>query len=336
VGYGTNSAGQTDAFLLTPILTWTGTASGNWNTAESNWQGVGVATTYKDAFPVTFDDTSSGSNVTIQPGGVNPASVTFNNNVVPYTFIGGAIAGTAGLVLNGTGTVTLSNSNSYTGGTSVNQGKLVVAGSLGNTAVTVGPGASLGGTGTIGGTVTVAGGSGPSVWGTISLVDGAAGTLTLSDVVSADTVLTLGGGGGSPSALNFEVGAAADRILITAGKLLVNPGGSLLNITALPGFGPGSYDLMDFPSGQASGLGNLSLATTSLNGYALSLLSTPTAEQLVVSSVPEPSSLALLFAGTAGLLAHAWRRRRAGHVWHWANSQGAEVGPQHVRLPGRA
>ena len=51
------------------------------------------------------------------------------------------------------------------------------------------------------------------------------------------------------------------------------------------------------------------MATTSLPGYSLSLQSTATAEQLVVSAVPEPSTLALLAAGAIGLIGYAWRRR---------------------------
>jgi hypothetical protein len=60
-----------------------------------------------------------------------------------------------------------------------------------------------------------------------------------------------------------------------------------INITGLPGVQPGVYDLLDFLAGQASGLDRLTLATTTLaDGYTLALQSTPTAEQLVVSSVP--------------------------------------------------
>jgi len=225
--------------------------------------------------------------------------------------LSGQVSGSGALGKSGSGTLTLSGANTYSGGTTVSQGSLVVAGSLGNTAVTVGGGATLGGTGSIAGSVVVQGGSTAGTQGAINLADGLIGTLTLSDPNAADTVLTLGGPtAGNLSVLTFEVGAIADRIRVAAGKVAVNPGGSLINIIALSGFGPGTYDLMDFPNGQAGGLGYLSLATTSLDGHTLSLQSTPTAEQLVVS-VPEPSTFVLFGAGGLALLAHACRRRKA-------------------------
>jgi hypothetical protein len=101
------------------------------------------------------------------------------------------------------------------------------------------------------------------------------------------------------------VGAAgADRVLLGAGKLAVNPGGAIIGITPLPGFGVGTYDLMTFNVGQATGLDLLSLSSTSLAGYTLSLQLTPTAVQLVV--VPEPAGLGLMALGAVGL----WNRRR--------------------------
>ena len=91
----------------------------------------------------------------------------------------------------------------------------------------------------------------------------------------------------------------------------VQPGGGTIVVMPLSGFGPGTYDLIDFPAGNANWLGNLTLSTTTLSGFTLSLQQTSTAEQLVVTAVPEPSTLALLAAGAVGLLAYGWRRRRA-------------------------
>jgi autotransporter-associated beta strand protein len=302
--------GQITLTISSGTLTWTGQHGGNWNTTEADWSGS--RTTYSDGAVVIFPSGATNTNISITAARVNPMSVIFTNTAgTHYVLGGGSISGAASLVVSGGGMVTLNNKNGYTAGTLVAAGSLLVNGSLGHTAVAVNGGATLGGTGSIGGSVTVAGGSSPGTRGTISLLDGAAGTLTLSDAIPTDTVLTIGGStAGSLSLLDFEVGTSADRILIAAGKMVVNPGGGTINITPLAGFGPGTYDLMDFPSNQASGLSYLSLATTSVDGYTLSLQSTPTAEQLVVQTVPEPSTLALLGVGAVGLLGYALRRWR--------------------------
>jgi autotransporter-associated beta strand protein len=224
-----------------------------------------------------------------------------------YALISGAISGGNGLLKYGAGTLQLSASNSYTGPTSVSAGALIVNGSLAKTAITVSGGATLGGTGSIAGSVNISAGSTSLTRGAINLVDGSINTLTLSDPASTDTVLTLGGTSGKSSQLNFEVGSTADKIAILVGKINVNTGGALINITALSGFNAGTYDLIDFPTGQATGLNHLTLSTMTVSTqFHLSLQDTSTAVQLVV--VPEPSSF-FIFAVTAGCL--AFRRRRA-------------------------
>jgi fibronectin-binding autotransporter adhesin len=180
-------------------------------------------------------------------------------------------------------------------------------GSLANTAVTVDGGASLGGTGTIAGSITVTAGTTPAERGAIDLVDGASSVLTLSNPSASATDLTLGGTVGNSSLLDMEVGATSDEILLTNGKLLVNPGGAQINIVPLTGFNAGVYDLFVFQPGQASGLANLTLTTTNIGGYTLSLQSTSTAEQLVV--VPEPDLISLLVIGAAALTACRRRSR---------------------------
>ena len=58
--------------------------------------------------------------------------------------------------------------------------------------------------------------------GTINLVDGTIGTLTLNNASSSATALTLNGGA-SPAALDFEIGnnaVTSDQIAITDGKLI--------------------------------------------------------------------------------------------------------------------
>ena len=79
-----------------------------------------------------------------------------------------------GLTKNGTGTLTLTAADIYSGATVVNQGTLLVNGSLATGQLIVTNGATLGGTGVITGTVTVAGGATLSPGVTL-------GTLTVSN-----------------------------------------------------------------------------------------------------------------------------------------------------------
>ena len=76
------------------------------------------------------------------------------------TTVSGLITGTGGsLVKTGTGTLTLSGINSYTGPTTVNAGTLIVDGSIAPSSLTtVSSGGTLGGTGTVGNTQINSGG----------------------------------------------------------------------------------------------------------------------------------------------------------------------------------
>ena len=106
--------------------TWAGGETGLWDLdsskAFSNKDGE------KDVFvpgdEVIFDDTAADTDVVIA-GRLQPSSVTFNNDTKDYTLSGeGEIVGDAKLVKNGNGNLTISNINSYTGGTYINGGKL--------------------------------------------------------------------------------------------------------------------------------------------------------------------------------------------------------------------
>jgi autotransporter-associated beta strand protein len=83
-----------------------------------------------------------------------------NGNALTLTGTGnlnltGVIGGTGSLTKNGTGTATLSNANTYGGGTVVNAGTLLVTGSIGN--ATVNSGATLAGPGTVGTAAAIGG-----------------------------------------------------------------------------------------------------------------------------------------------------------------------------------
>ncbi len=99
-------------------LAFTGNAgNGIWDTTTANWNGGSGATTYSDGHNVTFDDNDNPNqqniivNSTVSPGLI---SINTNQN---YTFTGtGVIGGGGGLVVNGSGTVTISNTGPNTYG----------------------------------------------------------------------------------------------------------------------------------------------------------------------------------------------------------------------------
>lgn len=85
------------------------------------------------------------------------------------------LPGSGGLSKNGTGTWTLSGTNTYIGATVINAGTLVIAARNGNSAVTVNTGGTLAGDGSVGGAVTV------ELGGKLSPGVSAIGLLTISN-----------------------------------------------------------------------------------------------------------------------------------------------------------
>jgi autotransporter-associated beta strand protein len=120
-------------------LNWTN-ASGNatWDIATSqNWNTTsGTAVTYSDTSNtvsgdnVTFSDNNNGSYSVNVATVVHPTSVTFTNSSGNYTLTGATtsagISGPGTLTVSGSGSVTLATSNSYTGGTFVSNGTLIL------------------------------------------------------------------------------------------------------------------------------------------------------------------------------------------------------------------
>lgn len=102
-------------------LIWNG-ASGVWNQSLGNWQNAAV---YANGDVARFNGDSLGT-VQIDVAGVSPGAVIVNNGTGNYSFTGGSINGSTGLTKSGTGVLSLHSSNSYTGGTTVSGGELIV------------------------------------------------------------------------------------------------------------------------------------------------------------------------------------------------------------------
>jgi len=104
---------------------WVGNQLSQWSLAGGlEWKGLisGTPQAYLDLYPVYFEDTATSFAVNITADTVTPAIVNVSN-AIAYTFSGaGSIVGSAGLTKDGPGTLTIVNSNSYTGGTYMTNG----------------------------------------------------------------------------------------------------------------------------------------------------------------------------------------------------------------------
>jgi autotransporter-associated beta strand protein len=111
-------------------LVWTGITNSTWDTIPGNLNWINSqnsADYFANGDNVTFNDSSGSPAVVSIPGLVLPGSVTVNANTYNVAFGGtGSIGGNTGLTKTGTGTLTISNTNSYTDPTAIQAGTVVV------------------------------------------------------------------------------------------------------------------------------------------------------------------------------------------------------------------
>ncbi len=136
-----NNIVQLDVTGFPSHVVFSPAADGTWNNTQSvaNWTatdaGVVDTTHYYDGDFALFDDTNTGTRTVNLTSVVTPGSLTVNNSRSDYTFSGtGSIAGAASLVKSGTGALTISTTNTFSGGTTLSAGTINAnaAGALGN------------------------------------------------------------------------------------------------------------------------------------------------------------------------------------------------------------
>jgi autotransporter-associated beta strand protein len=233
VGVAYNANSVATAVLWTPVaanLVWVGGLSGNaWDVnATKNWLDSatgGSRALFSNLDNVTFTDAGASSGSVTLYAAVQPGSVTLTMTSASsaYSLSGvGAIAGSTGLTMNGVGTLTINNSNSYTGETDIHGGNLIInsGGLLGDSS---GVSATYIGGPSAGDSATVAVHSGGTLSGSsivLASATGSSGAATQNGglVTAPNGTLTVGGSGVGTYALSGGT--------ITAGTLTLGAGSS--------------------------------------------------------------------------------------------------------------
>jgi autotransporter-associated beta strand protein len=259
---------------------FTGTSSGGQANFTTNAGGV------FDMSPLTSGGTTAGSiagagNYFLGANALTVGSNNLSTTVSGVIADGGAGGGTGGaLVKVGTGTLTLSGTNTYTGATTVNAGTLEVDGSIApSSLLSVNTGGTLIGAGTVGNTQINSGGV---------FAPGAAGT--------PGTSMTVAGN------LAFQSGAIyLTQVNSTTASLVNVTGTATLAGSVLATFAPGTYLQKQYTILTSAGLSGTTfsgLATTNLPANFIASLSYNAADTDVFLNL---TSKAVLFAQLPGL-----------------------------------
>ena len=200
--------------------TWAPTGESHlWNTTDRNWVQNDMRYRYMDGVTTVFDDTAFNLLADYEgdvylKGVYTPSSVQVNNSAEnDYTFMDdGAIAGTTTtLTKEGEGSLTIQNANSYSGGTILKQGTLVVAnaGALGSGDVTQ-----------VGGTLKLSFDGQTSDFGTVTLQGG---TVQIAGGAKDFNLVVTGTGarmeGNADNAFTGSLTLEAESHLVSAGSL---------------------------------------------------------------------------------------------------------------------
>jgi rhamnogalacturonan endolyase len=125
--YPSSEASATPSATGITGLVWSGAGGSIWNTNVTNWVNGLVATAYADGDTVTFNNSATTGAVLVT-NLVSPDAVLFANSTLSYvvTAVGSGVSGSTSLVKTNTGTLTLAGTNTYSGGTYLEGGTLVL------------------------------------------------------------------------------------------------------------------------------------------------------------------------------------------------------------------
>ena len=256
------------AFNRSDNITFGGTVSGSGMLVQL---GTGILT-------LTANNTYSGNTIVaagsleVGNGGtsgsivgdvLNNGSFTFNR--ADSLVYGGAVSGNGVFVKAGAGLLTLTGNSTYSGNTIVAAGTLNVAGSLGQTAVSVGNGATLFGSGSIGGPVTVQNGG---------ALSGASGTTLRMGALALQAGATT----------NVLVNGRSFTLFDVASDLTV--AGTLNVVTTPGGYGRGVYHVVEYHGTFT----NNGLALGSSPSGFITEINTETPHQLNIKVYDDPTA----------------------------------------------
>jgi autotransporter-associated beta strand protein len=248
------------------------------------------------------------------------AGAAVTNSVSVNLALNGVISGAGALIKTNVNTLTLGGANTYAGGTTVNQGALVVNGSVG--AVTVNTGGSLGGSGTVG-AVTLTSGSFLNPGNSPGLLTAASSSWAAGATYNWEINQASGGTAG----VNWDVFSVTGALDLSALSSNAKMNLVLQSLSSMDDFSPTTeYSWVFAQAGSLVGAGLadgtnvtdlFNITATAFNGgvgpangFRVEVGTLEGVRTLNLMAVPEPSTGAMLVFGLVGLVGVRALRRK--------------------------